>query len=340
MTNAQQIGKLIFRYMRNELSKKEKGELENWRKLSPINEKTFLEATDPEKIRADLQAIEDSRISRLEKTSMTSAASKPSSRSVVRRIGIRIMKVAASVLLLFSTYMGVNIYRFVTTHNHPSRDSEDQLAALIDFSDLADQDAFSRGALIGFAGIQIEERPNGWLIGKVSDSTNRGKDVYYRLFTSKGNRLQLNYADSTQIWLNSNATIKYPAWQRGDSIHLFLSGEAYVHIPSGSKHMYEVKISPPVDSTSPSAFTEAVADKTSRSIYLFSNGGDFYLKAYFGSNATTATLISGSLRIDSVAGKSVAPLNLEPGQQAKLDSGALQILKPEHLTDLWSWKNP
>jgi hypothetical protein len=141
------------------------------------------------------------------------------------------------------------------------------------------------------------------------------------------------------IWLNSNSTIKYPAWQLADSLHIFLSGESYVHIPYGSKHIYEIKISPPVDSTTPSAFREAVADKISRSMFLFSSGGDFYLKAKFGKEPTIAALISGSLRIDSVAGKAVTPVNLEPGQQASLDSGTIQILKPEHVTELWSWKN-
>jgi transmembrane sensor len=340
MNNAERIGKLIFLYTRRELSKKEQIELEAWRNHSAINERTFQEAIDPEKLRADLKALEASRISRLEKTSMASAASKPSSRSVVRRLGIRIIKVAASVVFLFSTFMGFTIYRFVTAHKHPAQDTEDQLAAVIDFSDLLNNTSFNRGFLAGFAAVDIREGTNGWLTGNVPDTTKRAKDVYFRLFTSDGNRLLLNFSDSTHIWLNSNATIKYPSWQRTDSIRIFLSGEAYVHIPSGTKHIYEVKISPPVDSTTPSAFREAVADKISRSIYMHSSGGDFYLKANFGTDATMATLISGSLRIDSVAGKSVAPINLEAGQQAKLDSGNFQILKPEHISDLWSWKNP
>jgi transmembrane sensor len=340
MNTTERTGRLIFLYIRNELSKKEQVELEAWRNHSPINEKTFQEATDPEKIRADLKALEDSRTSRLEKMPMASIATKPASRSVIRRIGIRILKVAAAVLLLFFTFAGVAIYRFVTAHKHPAMDSEDHLAAVVDFSDLLNNTTFSRGFLAGFAAVDIREGSNGWLTGNVPNTGRMAKNVYFRLFTSDGNRLLLNFSDSTHIWLNSNATIKYPSWQRTDSIRIFLSGEAYIHIPSGTKHIYQVKISPPVDSTTPSAFREAVADKTSRSMYLFSSGGDFYLKAYFGSDVTEATLISGSLRIDSAAGKSITPVTLEPGQQARLDSGALQILKPEHISDLWSWKNP
>ncbi len=338
MNNTERIGILMFRYIRNELSKKERAELEAWRKLSPVNEKTFQEAIDPEIIRANLKLLEESRIRRLEKASVAEPVSKP--RSLVRRIVVGTLKIAATVVIVISTYMGVAIYRFASAHKHPAMDNEDQLAAVINFSDLLNNPAFNRGFLAGYADLDIKDGPTGWLIGTVPDTTKHAKDVYYRLFTTEGNHLLLNFKDSTHIWLNSNATIKYPSWQRTDTIRLFLSGESYVHIPSGTKHMYEVKISPPVDSTTPSAFKEAVADKISRSMYLFSNGGDFYLKAYFGGDATTATLISGSLRIDSAAGKSVTPVNLEPGQQAKLDSGNMQILKPEHITDSLSWKKP
>jgi transmembrane sensor len=333
MNNAERIGELIFRNMHRELSNEEIAELEAWRDRSPKNEEAYQDAINPAKIWADLKALEDSRISRLEKTTMAQP------RSVIRRIGIWIIKVAASVLLLVFTTTGITFYRFANAHKHPARDSEDQLAAVVDFSDLLESTSLSRGLLAGYAGLDIQDAENGWLRANVPDTTRLAHDVYYRLFTSDGNHLQLNFKDSMHIWLNSNATIKYPSWQRTDSIRIFLSGEAYVHFPSGTKHIYEIKISPPADSVTPSAFRQAVADKISHSMFLFSSGGDFYLKAYYGGTATTATLISGSLRIDSVAGKSVTPINLEPGQQAKLDSGSLQILKPEHITDLWSWKN-
>jgi hypothetical protein len=312
-------------------------ELDAWRKRSPKNEETFQQAMDPEKMWADLKALEDSRISRLEKKPMRGPAKKPS-RSIIRRIGIGILKIAAILLLVLFTYIGVAIYRFKTLHSS-APDSEDHLAAVIDFSDITGNDPFNRGFLAGYAGLDIHTGSKGWLIGDVPETTRHAKDVYYRHFTSDGNHLKLNFSDSTHIWLNSNATIKYPSWQRTDSLHIYLNGEAYIHIPSGTKHVYEIKISPPVDNKKPSAFLEAVADKVSRSMYMFSNGGDFYVRAYFGRDATIATLISGSLRIDSVAGKSVTPVTLEPGQQAKLDSGNFQILKPERASELWGWKS-
>ncbi len=336
MTNTEQISKLIFRYIRKELSKKETAELEAWRKLSPKNETMFQEAIDPVKIQEDLKALEDSRLSRLEKSQSTQTVTKP--KSAVRRIGFRILKIAATILVIAVVYIGVIVFRFLSAHNHPARDTEDQLAAVMDFSDLLDNTDFNRGILSGFASLKIQGESEGWLLGNVLDTSNLGKNVYFRLFTSKEDRLFLNYSDSTQIWLNTNSTIKYPAWQKIDSIHIFLTGEVYVHIPMGNKHVYEIKISPPADSTTPSAFRQAVADKTSRSMYMFSTGGDFYLHAYFGGAATTATLVRGSLCIDSAAGKYITPVLLQPGQQAVLDSGSLKIIKPEVVKDLSAWK--
>jgi len=222
MNNTERIGKLMFHYIRNELSKKERAELEAWRKLSPVNEKTFQDAIDPEKIRADLKALEESRISRLEKTQVAQPASK--SPSVIRRIVVGTLKIAATVVIVLSTYMGVALYRFVSAHKHPARDNEDQLAAVIDFSDLLSNTSLNRGILAGFAELKIHEEANGWLTSIVPDTSDLAKNVYFRLFTSEGNRLLLNFSDSTHIWLNSNATIKYPSWQRTDSIRIFLTG--------------------------------------------------------------------------------------------------------------------
>lgn len=326
---------LIFLYTRKELSGNESAELEAWRKLSKKNEEAFQRAIDPEAIRVDLKALEESRLRRLAKKPAQPPVSKRKSRSVIRRVVFGTLKVAAILVGLVIIISIVIINHF----NHPAKDPEDQLAALIDFSVVLGRSDVSRGFLAGYAGIDMREDPKEWLIGNVPRTNKNTKDVYFKLFTSEGNRLLLNFTDSTEIWFNSNATIKYPSEQFTDSIRIFLTGETYVRIPNKTKHVYVIKISPPVDNSQPSAFREAVADKTSRSIYVSSRGGEFYLKAYFGEPTTTVSLISGSLSIDSVAGKSVTPITLKPGEQAKLDSGKFQIKIPDDINEWKSWRN-
>jgi hypothetical protein len=57
----QNMGKLIFKYITRQLTPAQEKTLTAWRKLSPVNEKTFQEAIDPEKIRKNLKVLYESK---------------------------------------------------------------------------------------------------------------------------------------------------------------------------------------------------------------------------------------------------------------------------------------
>lgn len=67
LKNPQYIGKLIFRYIRNELTPAQEKILSEWRNLSTENEKFFQEETDPEHIRQRLKAHTEAKIRILKK---------------------------------------------------------------------------------------------------------------------------------------------------------------------------------------------------------------------------------------------------------------------------------
>jgi hypothetical protein len=56
----QNMGKLIFNYITRQLTPAQEKRLTTWRKLSPVNEKTFQEAIDPERIRKELKFLYES----------------------------------------------------------------------------------------------------------------------------------------------------------------------------------------------------------------------------------------------------------------------------------------
>ena len=56
----QNMGKLIFNYITRQLTPTQEKTLTAWRKLSPVNEKTFQEAIDPKRIREDLKMLYES----------------------------------------------------------------------------------------------------------------------------------------------------------------------------------------------------------------------------------------------------------------------------------------
>ena len=51
------IGRLMFKYLRSDMTPKQKKELAAWRDVSAENEKCFKNAIDPDKIFRDLKAI-------------------------------------------------------------------------------------------------------------------------------------------------------------------------------------------------------------------------------------------------------------------------------------------
>jgi hypothetical protein len=332
------IGKLIFCYIRRELTRRERAELNAWRTLSPKNEQFFQDAIDPEKIRRNMKSIEENKPLLWEKLREEYPRVRELKPPKQRSIAFRIMKYAAIFIFLLCTMVGIITYRFLTADSRSATPDADQLATislpLFEFNS-----HFMMGYLSGMANLSVKEGEHGWFIARVNDGNMWARKKYYRLFTAKDTRFLLNFHDGTSIALNGNATIKYPTWLLQDSIYIFINGEAYINIPATTKHHYFFKISPPINNIEPSAFRQAVADKNSRGIQLESEGGVFHLMAYASGPATTVTLVNGNLRIDSVAGKVVSPIILEPGQQAKLDSGSLNILQPANIDSMWKWKN-
>jgi hypothetical protein len=55
------LGRLMFKYLRGELTPLQEKTLTTWRNLSEANEKLFQEAIDPEKIRKELKILYESQ---------------------------------------------------------------------------------------------------------------------------------------------------------------------------------------------------------------------------------------------------------------------------------------
>lgn len=61
---------------------------------------------------------------------------------------------------------------------------------------------------------------------------NKGREhyAYKEVKTPKGKRLHIQLSDGTQIWVNSESTIKYPQVFNGDDRKVYLEGEAYFDV--------------------------------------------------------------------------------------------------------------
>lgn len=122
---------------------------------------------------------------------------------------------------------------------------------------------------------------------------------YNTLIIPRGGEYRLQLADGTQVWLNSESSLKYPESFAKDSREIILTGEAYFEVAKDSKRPFKVH-------TSDCEVTVL--------------GTHFNVSAYTGQPVYT-TLAEGSVQVktDSEA------IILKPDEQAVLSDEGLEV---------------
>jgi transmembrane sensor len=321
MTRSQRIGTLMFRYVRNELGRTGKMELNAWRNESPENEQMFQRKTDTENILRDIGVYLEAKERGFQnlKQSFPEIWAKPFVK--MRSQIYRITRIAA----IFLTVLGIGSY-FLLKNNKNSAGIYQ--AVLVNSEGIQTAlDDFHRGYLAGSAGIKIEKRENGELIYIATNYPNAGKDKYYDLYTSKGGIFSMKLPDGSMIWLNSLSSIKYPANFSQDSIKIMLEGEAYFELAKDAKHHFIII----------PAFAKASVGKSVNGFKIISASGYFNIMSYEDDPIVSTTMVVGRalVRLDSVHSE----FQILPGQQAQLLDGKLNLVAAVDTSEIIAWKN-
>ncbi len=70
---------------------------------------------------------------------------------------------------------------------------------------------------------------------------NARHESYHTLSTPRGKDFKIILSDGTEVWLNAESTLKYPAQFRGEQRVVELTGEAYFHVATDETHPFIVK---------------------------------------------------------------------------------------------------
>ncbi|WP_316838944.1 FecR family protein [Pedobacter gandavensis] len=142
------------------------------------------------------------------------------------------------------------------------------------------------------------------------------KDTAYNtISTPKGGVYQLVTPDGSKVWLNASSELKFPSsFGKGKRV-VELKGEAYFEIAKDKNHPFVVKTS--------GQETEVL-------------GTHFNINNYADEQATTTTLLEGSVRVHPINGG--AGSMLRPGEQAVLKDQQLKIQKADESAAL-DWMN-
>jgi transmembrane sensor len=252
MKKSERIGLLMYRFMTGDITNAQRKELLAWRSQSAKHETAFQEATDWDKVRADLQWSEFNSNAVLEKIKekypgLWQKEEKP---KVKIRLMTRMWR-AAAIIITFWMFTDYQMALYANAKPHPGT-----YAGMIDGSaNIVFLHDFRRGFKAGKANLKIIEHENGD-IDYVATNNPKRPDKIYDLVTYRGNAFVLRLPGMGSIWVNASTTIWYPAKFVADTLRIKLTGEAYFEMDPGKVAAIEILPTPHVRGQLPTVISE------------------------------------------------------------------------------------
>ena len=153
---------------------------------------------------------------------------------------------------------------------------------------------------------------NGELVyeGKGSEA------VFNSMSTPKGRQYNLTLPDGTQVWLNSESSIRYPTVFNGKERKVEVIGEAYFSVSKNNKKPFIVNVDRQAD------------------IQVL--GTEFNVNSYVNEETINTTLLEGSVRVNANKLSQI----LTPGQQAQIGQDKkIRLVKDVDIDRVIAWKN-
>ena len=251
MKTSERIGLLMFRYMRNELSRGEARELLAWRNKSAKHENAFQEATDWENVRADLQWSDDNSNSILEKIKVRYPEPWEKKEEIpVIRFSRFLSAATVLALVMGAVFSYINHQKTAIVPGTYSASIISPDGSKDEFGTGPVHD-FIRGFKAGYAGVKVVEHENGQVEYIARNFPKAARDKSFELLTFRGNAFELQLPDIGSIWVNASTDIWYPANLSVDTIRIKLTGEACFNINANRHLIIEI---PSATDREPSTF--------------------------------------------------------------------------------------
>jgi len=293
------IHKLIFKHLTGSLTDDEAKMLQSWIKADHRRARLFNMITDPRELSLEykLRTIVDTDSAQKEMEARISRAMSPKRHH--RLITAAAAAVAALLITTLWLYTGHEPMatppdtdiRLAATHvNSPIKPGTTK--ALL-------HNTSGQSILLGANDSTITIRQH---IAQIPAKASNPPEQLC-LEVPRGGEFKIILEDSTEVWLNSESTIRYPETFNPDERRVSITGEAYFHVKKDSSRPFYVE-----------------TDKQVIRVY----GTTFNIRAYSDENATFTTLESGSISLrknTSLSGE----VFIAMGHQAILDHQADEL---------------
>lgn len=121
-------------------------------------------------------------------------------------------------------------------------------------------------------------------------------DIYTEVYSSGGQKTKVTLPDGSQVWLNSNTTLRYPTLFDSKERNVYIDGEGFFDVTHKSNQPFIVS--------------------TSSQLKIRVFGTSFNVMAYKDENVVEATLVNGKISIEGVQtkGKKTKTFFMEPNE--------------------------
>lgn len=321
------LGELIAKHLRNELTEQERKELDHWLGLSMQNRELFNKITSEETLNRELEIYSAAEKEKVWENIVQQTGFRKDTRN---RFNLKsLLSCAAAILLLLG--IGITFKGFLykkTTANRLVLHRKDILPGtnkatlmLADGSKIVLDDA-RRGTIAHQANAEINKTQSGQLVYSADGpdlTADQQADVNIiptnMIATPRGGQYSVVLPDGTKVWLNAASSLKYPTAFPGTDRRVELTGEAYFEVVKNAAKPFFVKTA-------------------SQTVEVL--GTHFNINSYADEKTTKTTLLEGSVRVTGNTGQQ--GLKLKPGQQAAATGKEIRMVADPDIDEAMAWK--
>jgi transmembrane sensor len=333
------IAELIYKHLTNDLSEKERNELEEWLQDRKDNELFFAQFTDAKWVLKEANA----KAERLQEIDITAAWEKFRQRLPPEPINegytgklyrFRILKVtaAAAVILFISGALWLGLRKndlpkeaVVKTEVVNDAQPKSKLARIVlDDGQEIILDSVGSGVISKQGNVTVIRQSNGAISYKPEGTDVGGSMIYNTVYVPKGGDVVfLTLEDGSKVWLNAESSIRYPIAFNSSERKVTITGEAY----------FEIKSSVASDGQKKSF----IVNKGSMNVVVL--GTKFNINTYENEANIKVTLLEGSVKVQNEIENKKVERTIKPGQQAILSATKIQLDDKVDIEQVMAWKN-
>jgi len=327
------IGGLLFRRVKGELSEAEHIQLDQWLiRQDPESRQFFEDCTDLGQIHAALNVMYQfdmraayadlERRLGLEPLRVTPVitASKPAWRWYRYLMAACIIVLISGVGLFFLLHKkNADVAVEPVTKRFKNDIAPGGEKAILQLSDgrTIVLDKASNGELAKQGSTKVLKLDNGQLAYHAAGGAH--ELLYNTISTPRGGQYQVILPDGSKVWLNTSSALKFPTSFSGKERVVELTGEAYFEIAKNKDLPFIVR----------------TTSATGQTFEIDVLGTEFDVMAYGDETHQTATLVNGSIKVAS----GHQDLTLKPGDQASTDkANTLALTSGVNVEEITAWK--